>query len=64
MTNFLLLVLLEFLKDHIGTLLATLPQWVKKVKIGKVEYVKLLNKNMDIKTVDRLLENRQKELRN
>lgn len=54
----------EFLKDHIGTLLATLPQWVKKVKIGKVEYVKLLNKNMDIKTVDRLLENRQKELQN
>ena len=52
----------EFLNEHVNVLLVTLPQWVKKVKIGKIEYVKLLNKNMDVKAIDVLLEARQKEL--
>lgn len=53
---------LDQVNEHIHCLLDVVPEWIMKVSVRKVEYLKIKNKGINLKTINQKLEKRTNEL--
>lgn len=53
---------LDQVSEHIHCLLDVIPDWIVKVSVRKVEYLKIKNKGINLKTINQKLEKKTNEL--